>query len=890
MTGRTGIRNCILMSLMVLLMANRLIGQTGEQIIIGEIYPDATFVCKNAHERCGYSAAGAGDVNGDGFDDFMVAAYHNYLHGWNSGGVYLIAGALNQRWGMNVDIEAAATAIFRGSQDYDMVGYCVAGRGDFNGDGLADMIIGAPGTWDRMPETPGWAYLVFGRRELDWGKDYQLAVSADVKLVGERPLDQFGYSVSFVGDINHDGYDDIICGAPYRNQYRKWDGKAYLVLGSAKGWDGDQPVAKKAVASFFYPAEQALTGYSVAGVGDVNQDGTSDFVIGVPGANVACLILGRPSVDWGLDFDLHNADYKFWGEYEGDFAGSWISAANDVNHDGYPDFMISAIQSYFNGGRIYLILGRKSWPGRDIMLAKADASFIGEDVETHTGFCTSGLKDYDGDGYDDLLIGARYLNSLDIPHAGKMYLIKGRATGWQRDTNLEHSDYYFWGPDSITCAGWQVADVGDVNGDRAHDFITSGPFNSTGAHWGGKIFFFYGKNIAYQIAGAIGYYSHRQPMPGIKLLVNGDSIDSTFSDPLGRYGLWVKPHGNYSVVPAKAGRITNEDYTISAYDAALVASHAIGRTTLSDYSLRAADPDQNGKVQMFDAAQIARFAVGLPPLESSHIGEFRFDPVSRFYSDLQKSSLGEDYLGIILGDVDGNWLSAGQVLAKNSNNSVLPSSLVVLFNSRPIIPLTVNDFPDAKSADIRIEFDPMQLQFLSLHKTELTESFSLEFNDSVPGVIRIALYNTDSVHFQGEILRLQFKVINLNKSNFTHLKLATMRVNDVRLPAEQTTIFMTSRNGLTLATEQVLVNQPNPFNPATHIIFNNVEAGSGKLVIYDILGKAVRTFDLGYLSPGVHQVFWDGADDSGIELSSGVYFAKFQGVGEESVIKMIKLK
>ncbi len=526
-------------------------GQESQNRLLGELAPDATFICKNHDERCGYSMAGAGDVNGDGFDDFMVAAYHNYLNGWNAGGIYLIAGGPNIKWGFNVNIESAATAIFRGSQDYDMAGYCVKGKGDFNGDGLSDMIIGAPGTWDRMPETPGWTYIVFGKKEMNWGDNFKLAFSADVKIEGEKALDQFGYAVSFVGDINQDGFDDIICSAPYRNEYKKWDGKAYLILGAAQGWQLNDAITKKAVASFFFPLDSALTGYSVSGVGDVNRDGTPDFVIGVPGANVACLILGRPTVDWGYNFNLENSDYKFWGEFDGDYAGSWISPANDVNHDGYPDFLISAIQSYFNGGRVYLILGRDRWDSRNVPLSTADASFKGEDVETHTGFCAAGLKDYDGDGYDDILIGARYLNSFTIPHAGRMYLIKGKQSGWQHDTNLEFIEGYFWGPDSITCAGWQVADVGDVNGDNAHDFITSGPFNSTGAHWGGKIFFFSGKNVSYLIDGAVKYYSQNQPISNTKLVLNGIYADSTLSDEQGNYSFSIEPGYNYQVTPFK---------------------------------------------------------------------------------------------------------------------------------------------------------------------------------------------------------------------------------------------------------------------------------------------------------------------------------------------------
>ncbi len=865
------------------------IGQEVENSYLGELFPDATFICKNQSERCGYSMSGAGDVNGDGFDDFMVAAYHNYLNGWNSGGVYLITGGPNIKWGFNVNIESAATAIFRGSQDYDMVGYCVKGKGDFNGDGYSDLIIGAPGTWDRMPETPGWTYIIFGKKELDWGANCRLAFSADVKIEGEKSLDQFGYAVSFVGDINHDGFDDMICSAPYRNEYKKWDGKVYIILGNSAGWQDNDLVVTKAVASFFFPVENALTGYSVAGVGDVNQDGTPDFVIGVPGANVACLILGRPAVDWGYNFDLNNADYKFWGEFEGDYTGSWISAANDVNNDGHPDFLISAIQSYFNGGRIYLIQGRDHWDSRDISLRTADASFIGEDVETHTGFCTSGLKDYDGDGYDDLLIGARYLNSYNFPHAGKMYLIKGRQSGWQHDTNLEFIQEYFWGTDSITCAGWQVADVGDVNGDRAHDFITSGPFNSTGDHWGGKIYLFFGKNVSYLINGSVKYYSQNQPISNTKLMLYQFYADSSFTNEQGKYSFSTKPGDNYKVTPAKRSDQGTDAYAVSAYDAALVARYVVKIDSLNYYAKIAADVDQDKKVCMYDAAQIARYAVALPSLDSSHVGEFLFDPQSRFYQEIGTSFWNEDYIGLLLGDVDGNWQTTNSVSLKSlSLNFILPKSPVALIHSRISVPLKASKLENAISADIQILYDPEQLEFIKLNTTELTKDFSLIYNTEPLGKLRIAMYTTESVKFDGEIIRLEFNGINKRKTNFTRIQITAMRINNIKLNPEEMRILIEDKKDFYLAVE--LSNQPNPFNPATNIIYNNVTAGAGKLIIYDILGTVVRTFDLGYLTPGIHEQVWDGADNDGVELTSGIYFVKFICEKDVGISKMIKLK
>jgi len=853
----------------------------------GELFPDATWIGTNDNERCGYSVAGAGDVNGDGFDDFMVAAYHNYVHGWNSGGVYLIAGHLNADWGFGHSLEDAATAIFRGSHEYDMVGYNVAGKGDFNGDGLDDLIIGAPGSWDREPPTPGWVYLVFGRKDLSWGNDFLLASHADVKIQGESDLDQFGYANSFVGDINHDGFDDIICSAAYRNEFKKWEGKAYLILGDSTGWSDTDQVAQKAVASFVYPLEEAVVGYSVAGVGDVNHDGTPDFVIGVPGANMACLILGRPAVDWGQNFDLTNADYKFTGEYEGDYAGSWISFANDVNHDGYADFLISAIQSFFNGGRIYLILGRDHWSNSEVPLMLADGSFIGEDVETHTGFCTSGLKDYDGDGYDDFLIGARYLNG-PYPHSGKMYLIKGKPGAWERDYNLEQVPTYFWGDDSITCAGWQVADVGDVNGDNAHDIVTSGPFNSTGAHWGGKIYFFYGKNITYNIDGYVRYYSKQQPVRDVKLLFSGLQPDSVFTNADGKYTFSTAPGQTYLAIPFRKPE-DNQNYLISAYDAALVARYVVELDTLNQYQRRVADVDQDNKIAMYDAAQIARFAVSLPPLGSSNIGEYYFDPPNRIYDNVKQSYQDQNYLAMIVGDVDGSWQPLNPARRKTLPlTSMLPKSIVGVVNAKVSVPVQLHRYEAAIAADIQVRYDPEQLEFVEIEKTTLSGEFNLIYNATVPGEIKVAMYTTMPTDLDGEFVRFVFKAIRRGNNEVTRFEVERLRINDLAPVTGATTILLVDKKNLQATIE--LTNQPNPFNPTTRIYFQNVRAGKAKLVIYDMLGKQVRLFELGHLAPGTHEQFWDGKNNEGVELSSGVYFVKFICGNDIKISKMIKLK
>lgn len=875
-----------------LIILNCLFGQAAVSDVSDDPYstvvPSATFISRNSDERIGYSISGAGDVNGDGHADFMVAEYHNYVHGWNSGGVYLVLGSSKKETGQNINIEHAAGAIFRGSQEYDMVGYNVAGKGDFNGDGLDDLLIGAPGHWDRNPATPGWAYIVFGKRQADWGKDYLLTSHANVKLIGEADLDQFGYANSFVGDINHDGFDDIICAAAYRNQGAKWSGKVYLILGDSTGWSERDPISKKAAASFIYPYNEAVTGYSVAGVGDVNQDGTPEFVIGVPGANMACLIFGRPNVDWGQNFNLANADYKFIGETEGDYAGSFISAANDVNDDGFPDFLVSAIRSFFNGGRIYLVCGRKNWGSREVGLSSVDASFRGEDVETHTGFSTSGLVDYDGDGFDDFLIGARYLNG-PYPHSGKLYLIKGKQDGWQHDYNLEKVPDYFWGDDTITCAGWQVADVGDINGDSAHDFVTSGPFNSTGAHWGGKIYLFYGNNIKCQVRGMVKYYSHQSPVPGVQLALTGAATDSSFTTEAGGYSFVVPPNQNFMITPSKVLAQNSDDYVVSAYDAALAARHAMKIDILNDYFFIAADVDQDQSVTMYDAAQIARFAVDLPALDGSRVGTFGFDPQRRHYQQTQGILSNEDYTALVMGDVDGNWTQKKLRRIFDIDNSLLlPEKIFAHLNSEIEIPIRVSSKDSLLSVDARIAYDPSHLLLLDVATTELSSHFQLVHNTLSEGITKIALYYPYRASLDGELIRLKFKVSGSGKKGSTEIRLTVCLINGVRAATGKTTINITDKKHRTMAVE--LLAQPNPFNPSTKIYVNTTTAGSSQIKIFDMLGREVRQFEPGYRTPGMYEIFWDGNDNSGIELASGVYFVKYIGENEVCLIKIIKLK
>jgi hypothetical protein len=445
--------------------------------------PTSSFLGTQDYERVGYHLHTAGDVNGDGYDDFLIGTFHNRVNGYNAGAAYLILGSQSANWGNNISL-LKADARFLGAKPYESAGYFLGGGGDVNGDGLDDFLIGA---------ADGYLYIVFGRSVANWGMDFILYDSADAWYEQENAEDAAGLSNAIIGDMNGDGYDDIICGAPYNDYGGDDAGKAYLILGKATGWQRGINL-NKADASFYSSYGSGLVGYGVDGVGDVNGDGIPDFAIGARGQGKVFLFFGRKNVNWGKNYDINLADVIFVNEQYGNYTSWRVSGAGDVNKDGYDDFLIGAPyhdQNENEDGKVYLILGRDS--GWKTSLSEADASYYGEAYDDEAGWDAQGAGDVDGDGYDDFLIGAWYNDANGID-AGKMYLIRGKASGWQRNVSLSSIQDYFVGEHAGDYAGFSVATAGDVNGDGLNDIITSASYYSEVYYWGGKIHIFVSQN------------------------------------------------------------------------------------------------------------------------------------------------------------------------------------------------------------------------------------------------------------------------------------------------------------------------------------------------------------------------------------------------------------
>ena len=386
---------------------------------------DASFLGESGSDKAGVSVAGAGDVNGDGYDDILIGALGDDDGGEDAGQAYLILGKATG-WSRDTDL-ANADASFWGESAGDWAGGLVAGARDVNGDGYDDILIGAYHDNDGG-ENAGQTYLIFGKTS-GWSMDSDLS-NADASFWGEDEFDLSGYSVAGVGDVNADGYDDILIGAYYNDDAGSEAGQTYIILGKASGWSMDTDLSE-ADASFRGESAIDRSGRSVSGAGDVNHDGFDDLLVGAlfndeGGKNTGqtYLIFGKAS-GWSMDTSLADSNASFWGEVAEDLAGFSISGGGDVNNDGYDDILIGAKQNGeagTNTGQTYLILGKASGWSMDTNLSQSDASYLGESREDQSGNSVSITGDVNGDGKDDILIGA-HKNDENADTAGQAYLV-----------------------------------------------------------------------------------------------------------------------------------------------------------------------------------------------------------------------------------------------------------------------------------------------------------------------------------------------------------------------------------------------------------------------------------------------------------------------------------
>ncbi|SDH39337.1 Por secretion system C-terminal sorting domain-containing protein [Dyadobacter soli] len=364
----------------------------------------------------GYSVAGAGDTNGDGFDDVLVGA-KDYTIGENQEGiVFLYYGTAS---GIDLNLQPKALQMNKADSDF---GYAVASAGDVNRDGYADIIIGAP-----TYVAPGAAFVCFGGVN---GPANQVALTGFTNT-------HFGEAVSSAGDVNGDGYSDVIVGAWGGSFGEASEGLAYVYHGASSGLDA---VYEKRLEG---NQVDANFGFSVASAGDVNGDGFSDVVVGARYFDDGESNEGIAKVYYGTVGGINDvtpAPTVLQANITNAYFGSSVNCAGDVNGDGYSDVIVGApnLNNGHNGeGGVFVFHGSPNG-------AKTTNSFSteGNALNRFLGKAVAGAGDVNGDGYSDVLVGVPGYDNGNTLDAGATFTYYGNnGKGLRNNIKLYNTDW-----------------------------------------------------------------------------------------------------------------------------------------------------------------------------------------------------------------------------------------------------------------------------------------------------------------------------------------------------------------------------------------------------------------------------------------------------------------
>ncbi|NTT87859.1 M10 family metallopeptidase C-terminal domain-containing protein [Tabrizicola fusiformis] len=445
----------------------------------------------NAGDMTGFAIAGSGDMNGNGRGELLIGAPGMARGTAADAGTAFVA--FGPAVGGGLDLGDLLTSgsgegfAIRGQSAGDMAGYSVMSVGDLNGDGRADVLVGAPGQ-DAGGTDAGAAYIVWGKAgDAPVLLSNVAAGTGGFKITGASSGDAVGTTLGVSADQNGDGRAEILIGVPDYNDGAPNQGAVYVVFGKATGTGVDLNNIAAGIGGYIITGvEDDDAGAAVAGVADVNGDGRGDILIGAPRSDRAYVVFGKTdtaAVDLA-DVRAGIGGYEIIAENAGDLDGLVVLGGGDLNRDGIADLILGVPgneEGGTNAGAVYIVWGGGQGP---IDLAAVAQGFGGAKIVGAPGSLTGSTlalsPDLNGDGTQDLMIGA--------PGSGEAVKVLFAPASWQPDLNIygtEGADLMgpgFGGVNQIDAGNDAIMGLGGddtIAADAGDDMIEGGAGNDS---------------------------------------------------------------------------------------------------------------------------------------------------------------------------------------------------------------------------------------------------------------------------------------------------------------------------------------------------------------------------------------------------------------------------